>query len=67
MKIDIPFNAAQRFQRLFHLNANYMLIITYHCIVDIKGQEKYQQKPERVLFIYVDIIFINRFGGWSRN
>ena len=44
-----------------------MLIITYHCIVDIKGQEKYQQKPERVLFIYVDIIFINRFGGWSRN
>jgi len=37
-----------------------VLIIIYHCIVDIKGQEKYQHTPGRVTFTYVDIMFINR-------
>ena len=43
-----------------------MLIIIYYCIVDIKGQEKYQQTIERVLFIYIDIMCINRSGSWSQ-
>ena len=33
-----------------------MLINIYHCIVDIKVQEKYQQTPERVLFTYADVM-----------
>ena len=42
-----------------------MLIIIYHCIFDI-DVNKNTITPERVLFPYVDIMFINRSGSWSR-
>lgn len=48
---------------LFHLNVNYVLIIYLSLYCWYKGQEKYQWTPKRVIFTYVDIMFINRSGG----